>query len=134
MGNNGTTWSALSGPANGMDNKIVALAVYNDGSGAALYAGGDFTTAGGVTANRIAKWNGTRWSALDSTYRSLTALTASGRDVYGAGTFAAADGTQSNYVVKWNGSGWFIQTSETSLPYLSSKPLTVGSDRLQNGH
>jgi hypothetical protein len=34
----------------------------------------------------------------------------------------------------WNGSGWFIQTSATSLPYLSSKPLTVGSDRLQNGH
>jgi hypothetical protein len=28
----------------------------------------------------------------------------------------------------------FIHTSEMSLPYLSSTPFTVGSDRLQNGH
>src|SRR5688572_27717773 len=34
----------------------------------------------------------------------------------------------------WNGSGWFIHTSATSLPYFCSRPLTVGSDRLQNGH
>ena len=34
-----------------------------DGS---LYAGGGFTTAGGVAANNIAKWDGTTssWSAL----------------------------------------------------------------------
>ena len=31
-----------------------------------LYAGGGFTTAGGVAANRIAKWNGSAWSALGS--------------------------------------------------------------------
>ncbi len=29
-----------------------------------LYAGGDFTTAGGVSANHIAKWDGSAWSAL----------------------------------------------------------------------
>ena len=34
----------------------------------------------------------------------------------------------------WNGSGWFIHTSATSLPYFLSRPFTVGSDRLQNGH
>ena len=28
--------------------------------------GGYFTTAGGVTANYIAKWNGSAWSALGS--------------------------------------------------------------------
>ena len=39
-----------------------ALAV----SGTNLYAGGDFTTAGGVPANHIAKWNGSAWSALGS--------------------------------------------------------------------
>ena len=31
-----------------------------------LYAGGDFTTAGGVSANYIAKWDGESWSALGS--------------------------------------------------------------------
>ena len=33
---------------------------------AALHAGGGFTTAGGVAATRIARWDGTSWSALDS--------------------------------------------------------------------
>jgi hypothetical protein len=31
-----------------------------------LYAGGDFTMAGGMSANHIAKWDGTVWSTLDS--------------------------------------------------------------------
>src|SRR5215471_220040 len=38
---------------------VAALTVFNDGTGAALYAGGYFTTAGGVEANRITKWDGT---------------------------------------------------------------------------
>ena len=40
----------------------MALAV----SGSTLYAGGDFTTAGGNAANYIAQWNGSSWSALGS--------------------------------------------------------------------
>src|SRR6266436_3774410 len=35
-------------------------------SGNDLYAGGYFVTAGGVSANRIAKWDGSSWSALGS--------------------------------------------------------------------
>ena len=31
-----------------------------------LYAGGEFTTAGGNAANDIAQWNGSSWSALGS--------------------------------------------------------------------
>jgi hypothetical protein len=42
-----------------MDDTVNALAL----SGNTLYAGGLFTTAGGNTANRIAKWNGNTWSA-----------------------------------------------------------------------
>ena len=42
---------------------VEALAVGPDGS---LYAGGDFTTAGGVAANRIARWDGTAWHPLGS--------------------------------------------------------------------
>jgi hypothetical protein len=41
---------------------VSALAV----SGSTLYAGGDFTTAGGSAANYIAQWNGSSWSALGS--------------------------------------------------------------------
>jgi hypothetical protein len=30
-----------------------------------LFAGGNFTTAGGVPVNHVAKWDGSNWSALD---------------------------------------------------------------------
>jgi hypothetical protein len=52
-------------------NKLVrALFVFDDGSGtgASLYAGGDFTSAGGVAVDRIARWNGSRWSGVDSAF------------------------------------------------------------------
>ena len=45
-----------------MNGSVYALAV----SGTDLYAGGNFTTAGGTQPTRIAKWNGSAWSALGS--------------------------------------------------------------------
>ena len=44
-------------------------------SGTNLYAGGEFTTAGGVAANYIAKWDGSAWSALGSGVNSATTPT-----------------------------------------------------------
>ncbi len=62
----GTTWSALAptGDFNGLDEKILAFALFDDGSGEALYAGGEFLTANGVLAPGIAKWDGSDWSPL----------------------------------------------------------------------
>jgi hypothetical protein len=40
-----------------------ALAVFDDGSGPALFVGGNFTSAGGVAVSNLAKWNGSTWSA-----------------------------------------------------------------------
>ena len=50
-----------------MNGFVYALAV----SGTNLYAGGSFSTAGGVPANFIAKWDGSTWSALGSGDRML---------------------------------------------------------------
>ena len=46
-----------------MDSAVYAAAMDNAGN---LYVGGDFTVAGDVPANNIAKWNGSSWSALGS--------------------------------------------------------------------
>lgn len=53
----GSAWSTLG---SGTNNIVYALAVFDDGLGGGpdLYAGGQFTTAGGGTANRIARWRG----------------------------------------------------------------------------
>ena len=79
-------------------------------SGTNLYAGGDFTTAGGVTANYIAKWDGSAWSALGSgmsaTMRCVYALAVSGTDLYAGGDFTTAGGVPANHIAKWDGSAW----------------------------
>jgi len=68
----GTTWAPLGGGV--MDGyrewAVNALAVFNDGTGPALYAAGDFrdiylpATNGLMQVNNIAKWDGTAWSAV----------------------------------------------------------------------
>ncbi|MFH0982498.1 MAG: hypothetical protein V2A79_13310, partial [Planctomycetota bacterium] len=112
---NGTQWSALgSGMAGGTYLGVSALTVFDDGTGPALYAGGDFTTAGGVPASRIAKWNGTQWSALGSgmsgAYSYVSALTifddGTGPALYAGGNFTTAGGVPANYIAKWNGTQW----------------------------
>ena len=58
-----STWSALGSGIAGGGVSVYALAFGLDGS---LYVGGDLTTAGGVPANNIAKWDPSTasWSAL----------------------------------------------------------------------
>jgi hypothetical protein len=82
-------------------------------SGTTLYAGGEFTTAGGTTANYIAQWDGTNWSSLGlgvSSGRfndtSVTALTASGGTLYVGGVFITAGSIGATNVASWDGSSW----------------------------
>jgi len=83
--------------------QVLALAV----SGTNLYAGGWFTAAGGVTANNIAKWDGSAWSALGSGMDwDVLALTVSGNTLYAGGYFTTAGGVSANCVAKWDGSAW----------------------------
>ena len=54
---NGASWEPLgSGPLNGVNGEIYALAEYDDGSGKALYATGAFLSAGALQSPRITKW------------------------------------------------------------------------------
>ena len=59
----GNSWSALG---TGINGSVLALEVFDDGTGGgpALYAAGEFSQAGGVPAIRIARWDGTSWSAV----------------------------------------------------------------------
>jgi hypothetical protein len=103
---NGSSWSALGsglGPAISYTH-VYALAV----SGSDLYAGGSFTTAGGVAASSVARWDGSGWSALGEgiTNGWVSALAVSGSNLYVGGGFYSAGGVAANYIAKWDGSSW----------------------------
>jgi hypothetical protein len=86
-----------------MNSSVSALVL----SGSDLYAGGGFTSAGGVSANRIARWNGSVWSALGSGMNnSVSVLTVNGGDLYAGGSFTLIGEESVNRIAKWNGSAW----------------------------
>jgi hypothetical protein len=103
-------WSSLGGGAN---NTVLMLAIAPDGT---LYAGGNFTTIGGVSANYVAKWNGTTWSALGSGMNSYVNALAVAPDgtLYAGGNFSTAGGVSVSNIAKWNGSTWSALGSGTN--------------------
>jgi hypothetical protein len=85
--------------------------VFDDGSGPALYASGSFTTAGGMPASRVAKWDGASWSTLDSGLDHVSSSLAvfddgSGPALYAGGEFSTAGGLAASRIARWNGSSW----------------------------
>jgi hypothetical protein len=106
---NGSNWSSLGAGVN--PQEVWALAVFDDGRGAALYAGGNFFSAGGVTVHCIARWDGTSWSALDDGLSNAVQALAvyddgGGSALYAGGYFALASGVPASCIAKWDGASW----------------------------
>ncbi len=104
-------WSSLGA---GTSNIVNTLATFNNGTGEALYVGGTFTSAGGVVnARRIARWNGTQWSALNSGLgdEPVNALAVhddgTGEALYVGGQFTHAFGVETRRIARWDGVNWW---------------------------
>jgi hypothetical protein len=111
----GATWNAL-GEGMGSEHafpQVRALAVDSHGN---LYAGGNFTIAGGIAANYIAKWDGSAWSALGSGMDDqVTELVLDPQgNLYAAGWFRRAGDVDANGIARWDGSSWSALGSGTS--------------------
>ena len=96
---------------NGLNAWAHVAAVYDDGDGAALYVGGQFTAAGSTPANNIARWNGNTWTVLgDGTEGPVYALTVyddgDGAALYVGGLFVTAGGLEANRIARWDGQAW----------------------------
>jgi len=105
---NGSAWSALG---DGLNDNVYALAVFDDGTGEALYAGGAFTTAGSTSAAHIARWDGAAWSALGNGVEGdVLALAVyndgAGDALYVGGAFTTAGSAPAGYVARWDGAAW----------------------------
>ncbi|MBS0190157.1 MAG: immunoglobulin domain-containing protein [Phycisphaerales bacterium] len=109
---NGSTWSSLgTGMTGGTAPTVAALAVYPNGD---IAAGGLFTTAGGVTAGNIARWNGSSWSAIGGGTTGpwnppgyvCSAIVMGNGDLVIGGEFNKVNNVAAYMVARWNGTAW----------------------------
>ena len=93
---------------------VFSLAVFDDGSGPALYVGGNFIKAGGmngITAYGIARWDGQSWSPVGAGVNNrVWAMTVHddgrGPALYAGGEFTYSSGVHTNCVARWDGVSW----------------------------
>jgi len=108
----------------GMENAVWALGFGPDG---ALYAGGEFTTAGGTLAGRIARWANSQWHPLGTGMNGSVYALASGPNgsLYAGGDFTSAGGVAAQRIARWDGTAWHSLTSGMSS---SVNALAIGPD------
>jgi len=107
----GSTWRVPGGGVRG--GAVYELAVHDDGSGAALHAGGGFHWAGSVIADNIARWDGSAWQALGSGTDGEVRAIQTWDDGSGgrallcvAGKFRNAGGVSVPGLALWDGATW----------------------------
>ncbi len=134
---NGISWEALG---SGASNRVLALTYDNNTH--SLYAGGVFTTIGGISAKRVAKWSGSIWEDLGGGVNStVTALAFDtiNNHLYAGGLFNIAGAISANYIARYSGVSWEaiespINSNVNALLYDSfSDQLFVASD-LNSSH
>lgn len=112
---NGSSWSGLGsgigGAAFSPNTSVNALCAYDEGAGSRLFAAGRFTSAGGVTAARIARWDGANWTPLGAGVAGEVLALATWNDgastkLYVAGALIAAGGAPVQRIASWDGVNW----------------------------
>lgn len=125
----GQAWSPLGGGLTGAlpYPDVLALAVYDDGAGPALYATGAFDTADGAPVNYIARWNGAAWSTLGGglNYASGRALAVYHGALYAGGDFNYAGGISTGHIAKWDGT-WHNPIAGVNHEVDALQTITLG--------
>jgi hypothetical protein len=112
---NGAHWSPVGAgfpTVNGAyPSQVRCFAVFDDGAGPKLYAGGRFWTSGGPTPEFVFRWDGSSWTPLPGPALEGNVLNAlasfddgSGPALYAAGLLT--QGGVPRRVMRWNGAVW----------------------------
>ncbi len=107
----GSTWTSLDGGMHGQPALVGTLAVFDDGAGRSLYAGGYFAQAGShPTTRNLARWDGRGWSRVGvagvHTFQvlSLAAFEGAGPDLVVGGDFdGEIDDIYDPHLAVWRG-------------------------------
>ncbi|RKY18120.1 MAG: hypothetical protein DRQ55_14170 [Planctomycetota bacterium] len=106
-------WVDTFGAGSGTDGQLQDMLEHDDGSGPALYVSGFFTQAGSVSAQSVARWDGSEWSALGAGLDGIVHALAvyddglgGGPQLYAAGGFTMSGGTSMPRIARWDGTTW----------------------------
>jgi len=105
----GSSWSSLDVGIDGMG--VLVLAVFDDGSGEALYVGKYYSSDPGTFWGGIVRWDGSAWSTVGSGIDGyVVALEVfddgGGAELYAAGSFTMAGGVSAENIARWDGAAW----------------------------
>jgi hypothetical protein len=118
----GQSWSSF--PGGGANDWVYSSIIYNGD----LIVGGKFTSIDGVSANYIARWNGTSWAPLGAGVNGkVNALAVFKGNLIAAGEFTTAGGLPVNFIAQWDGTSWNDQLGGVSSTVTS---LAVIADTL----
>ncbi len=133
-------WNALTGPSGTGTSGVVNILQLDSSNN--LYVGGSFATAGGVTVNSIAKWNGTGWSGLSTGLTSGVSVRGlafdSANNLYITGSFdniGGLPGATRGNAAKWDGTtwGWLTTTPYINLTAASNNVVIDSSNNVYFG-
>lgn len=129
----GATWSGFDGGltmnASPLDF-VATLTVFNDGSGAHLYASGRFDRGGGAVCTNLARWDGAHWQpvgdGLPSHARQFYAFDdGAGERLYAVGAFGFTGAPAARGFARWTGSAWEEVGGGVAGPATSMVEYTV---------
>jgi len=102
---NGTSWSSVCGLDDNCGvtgGEVFAMATLGED----LYVGGSFVRAGGVSAPRIARWDGLEWFAMSGLDGDVHALAILKDSVYVGGSFGGGKDSAISYLAQWRQGSW----------------------------
>ncbi len=106
-----------------------AMAIYNG----KLYVAGAFCHAGGIKAENIACWDGTKWDSVSNGINdSVNALAVYNGKLYAGGQFTRAGKRNVSNIASWDGTKWDTVGTGTNAPVFAlqaySGSLYVGGN------
>jgi hypothetical protein len=136
---NGTSWSVIG--SSSLSGDVRSLCAFDDGSGAALFAGGLLLHHGIPGSDSLAKWNGQSWTGVGVQLNggSVDAM-ASFDDGHGPALFIGGDfaAFEEHGIAKWDGvrlssvdHGWYFNANVKALKVFddgSGPALYVGGE------
>ncbi len=134
----GAAWQPVAGSPTGA--RLRRLLVHDDGSGAALYAAGEFSFGALAGARNLARWNGASWSAVGSglgasgpchALASLDDGSGNGIELWVGGAFGAMHEVGAGGIAAWDGSQWRTGAGDALLRNASAPASDFAVEALE---